>query len=157
MLELCCVQENSCPNLSCDLIHRSTIICNFLALDYIRAFLCSFRLSWLFLFFPKNCAFPNTVCIFERHLRTLFNHILLFVENFIKHLGFCQENNAFYFFIAYLMLFAVELNSTELQSLVFTNPLVWITGIFKQRIHNGMVFKMSRLSLSSLLCRRAQT
>lgn len=36
MLEICCVQETNCPNLSCGLIHRSTIMCNFLALDYIK-------------------------------------------------------------------------------------------------------------------------
>lgn len=64
-----------------------------------------------------------------------------FVENFIKHLGFCQENNAFYFFIAYLMLFAVELNSTELQSVVCTNPLVWVTSILNKESTTGCVLK----------------
>lgn len=92
-LESAVWQETNCPYLSCDLIQRSTIICNFLALDYIKAFLCSFRLSQLFLFSPE-LFFPKhsrsllklkqwflyiswVLCIFEKHLRTHFDHIFL--------------------------------------------------------------------------------
>lgn len=83
--------------------------------------------------------FMSVMCIWKTSRDFCFNHIFLFVENVVKHLNFCQENNAFYFFAAYLMLFALELmNSAELQSLVFTNPLVWITSVFKQRNRNGM-------------------
>lgn len=159
MLEICCVQKINCPYLSCDLIRRSTIICNFLPLDYIKAFLGSFRLSWLFLFSPK-LFFPKqswsllklkqwflyiswVLCIFEKHLRTHFNHICLCWKLHKTSWLLPGKQCLLFFSISYLILFAVGLNSTELQLLVCTNPLVWVPSIFKQRIHNGMYFKIS--------------
>lgn len=66
--------------------------------------------------------FMSVMYIWKTSRDFCFNHIFLFVENVIKHLNFCQENNAFYyyffFFAAYLMLLEL-MNSAELQSLVF--------------------------------------
>lgn len=102
--------------------------------------------------------FVSIMYIWEAFKDSFFNHTFLCMENFIKHLTFCQENNAFYlvFCIAYLMLFAVELNSSELWSLVCSNLLVWIMSIFNKRIHNGMIFRVNKLSLWALLCRRVK-
>lgn len=105
--------------------------------------------------------FASVMYIWEASKDSFFNHIFLCMENVIKHLGFCQENNAFYLFIylfsiAYIMLFTVEFNSSDLWSLVCTNLLVWIMSILNQRVHNGGIFKVNRLPLWPCLCRRVK-